>query len=1754
MKRDTSWAGLSAFATACTLVGGCVAIALLQVSAADDVIESRAEQLLHATSIREVVKRQVEIFRRVPHALAVGFDFGMVSPMRGGTEDTWELNRDFLRDVTGNVTEGEAFSSDTYYCAVENGHAVFGSFREYEGGPGLSHVLRATAPGAGGAPGPIMMSLMNSNETWAEIQAKAAVSTSDPYDPRARPWYQFAKNMFNTKVTGLAAGKPMPRDLSAFSDLYNDVTTNDLVMTAVVPVAATPYGTTFAGVCAADVGLVRLRKKVASTFQNQQLDGAYTMALVRGDGQLVFGEGGAFRAMDAAEELATNLWTEPRLAAKGALTHTLRRTWGDQALAKPGDPIWNTQGNTSVLSYVTEDRKMLSITPLGYQLFEGEDLYVIVAGEVDSLRVGLGAAIAITVAGSGTCIALLCAVTMLSTSPRKLQWLDRALSVRIGPIFLHSIGVVEPALVGLTLFLAFGAWSLFLESVLSQVTSDLTTSLTASAVTQVAALARAPYMALTLLNAAFATGTIVPHNQTNAGGQFGVQTYAAHACSTFRTATTCALATDDEVSGAYRFSKLTTSETKQVYSEFGVMQTVSLKTDRRYNLTTSWPPTADALLSQGAAYNVSGASWYKLGRAQSGFQWSAPAVIGSSALAASLVTQAEAEGQPQSTVNFVDVSLDEVSRMLSETVGKDLTSIIFAIDVRSVLLTGSSKGNVYQIADEDGTPLPVTADASEDAVVAFVAKGLLDRLRNNLTVLANGPFTTEVGTPNPESPTLGRFAVRAELVGDAAPWAVVTAFRKDILAAASDEKSNSGIVYSLGVMACTIMLASLLRAGITGPAESSSEISEDGATDLKKAPTPEATATEAAVQTALSNAEIEDAHEARISKLKTELFSQIWPLIGNLEAVMRPGGGRRWVGPSVGPRDPLWLESPMAPQDSTLFHQLIAGAVGVNRASFAFGTSQFDALEEATCELAGAARSAAGVLRHPFYKVGVLLLSAVHCTVALFEGSSPAMVGIDVTITLLRVLHVAAMWTHRAHVLQRGRPYRTGLLVLRTVMTSMLLVDVIAFIALGDRYEYSVPVTSMMRPFLLATETDSLINSLVSFVSTVATSSDVFVFFFLFLFIATVGGMSLFADREGFGNFFDAVFSMFNFMTTTDNYTDLVLSAGSASDLRREVIFYVVFAVIGFFVFVSLVIAVFQETFVVLSNVLKQESELMQTARAAAFLLLHRATRSPSSDVDYHDMRADPNAAFGKGAEAMDKELSQLEADRQQLRSSDKGYQSLRIHRSVFRRFLRYSHPTLQAVVFEMAYPQSFDFDQFCSLMEQVDFLPVDALTGSSRKSVPKPDTDAEDADSTGTESTGPTCHSRLAELTQSPFWRSGVLAVLLLLAWLLAAGAVYDGEQREAADWAASICCYLLSVEVGVRVYAVGPTAFFHVPDDAFSMYTNRLDAIIAIVTLLALSIAQGVGDTLLSGTASPVLRSLLTLPIFRLFAYFGSLRVLFFSIIHVLGIYVNMLLVLVLFTISFSLLGTLTMAKSFGPEADLDFDPAVVNFDSPTASSGTLYQLMLQAEWGDIASTFALFRGRLALLYFVVFVFVQGILLANLFSGVLCEGFIFLDDLKSVLHHNKDRVSLFIVNTMLRGMTPPPLLTELDSRTDTLFIYARESRNLARPQASTPSEEDAAAGSKEAMDNHKVGNFVRVVRDLDREVASAIRKLPVSEDLKQGTTAVAPPLPGAVARDIGEDEATEDYVGALEEWANARLEALGAATARALGEVGER
>lgn len=1763
MKRNIAWAGLSALATACALASGCLAIALLQVSAADDMIEARAAQLLHVSSARDVLKRQLDTIRRVPYTLAAGTAFGMMAPMVNGSEAMWATNRAFLRDVTSNITEGGVETMDTFYCADLTGNTVFGSYRLYEGA--VRHVLRATVPGRDGAPGPIAMSLVNSNESWAEVEDGVNASEAGTYDARTRPWYQFAERTFNATVAGLAPGAAMPRDISGFGSPYVDRSTGELVLTAAVPLADPPYSSNFGGVCATDIGVSRLREKVEDTFRNQQLSGAFTMALVRPDGRLVFGAGGVFKDAPAAQQLKMNIWEDARLAQKGGLTHTLRRTWGDRDLAAPSDPIWATQSNTTALTYVTEDKKMLALAPLGFNLFKGEDLYVIVTADVGTMRVGLGYATAGTIVGSGFCIALLSLATMLSASPHKFEQLDRALSMRIGPIFLHWVKVLEPALVGLTLFVAFATWSLYLNSVLDRVTSDVAASLNAYAITQVGSLAKEPYSALTLLNAAYGTGIIAPHNQTNTAGQFGVQTYAAHACSTFRTATTCALATEDEVSGAYRLYDVAKSEgLRQVHEELGAMHIVSVKADRRYNLTTSWPPTADALPSRRDASNVSEASWYQLGRDTPGFKWSMPFIARSRTLSASLVAQASGVGRGQSSVSIVEIELNEVSRVLREAVKQDPTSIAFAMDVRQAQVTGVSSGRAYRVTT-DGDTTPVTADAADNPVIAYVADAVLRRLGRNLTRLANGPLTVEVGTPDAASPTFGQFTLRAQLVGDVAPWAVVTASRKDVLVAASEEKNNSSIVYSIGVMASTILLAGFLRAGgaASGAAATGAGPGPEGgagagtaSTAGEEALSPQATGSRAPQNAAISNADVEEAHVARIAKLKTRIFAQIWPLIGNVEAVMRPGGGRRWVGPSVAPRDPLWLDSPVAPQDGTLFHQLIAAAAAINRQSFAFGTTQFDALEEATGELQGPARAAAGMLRQPAYKVAALLLSSVHCTLALFDGSNPAVAGLDVGITLLRVVHVAAMWTHRSHVRQRGRYYRTSLLTLRSAMTLALVVDVATFLALGEAYAYRIPITSTLRPFLLATETDALVNSLASFFATVARSSDVFVFFFLFLVIATVGGMSLFADREPFSDFFRALFSMFNFMTTVDNYSDLVLSAGSASELRRDVIFYVIFAVVGFFVFISLVIAVFQETFVVMSNVLKQESELVQTARTAAFLLLHRATRSPSSDVEDRSLRTKPSHYRSAPVQ---KELSPLEADLQQLRSSDTGYQHLRIHRSVFRRFLRYSHPGLQAVVFSVSYPQTLDFDQFCSLLDQVACLPVDAMAGTSNASKPAPvsrsdtDTDTDTHTHIPTDSAGPgsCCRPRLASLAQDTLWRSSVFALLLLLAWLLATGAVYEGEERMVADWAALCCCYILTLEVAVRVYAIGPAAFFYVPDDAFAMYTNRLDAFVAVCTLAAVTTAQVMEGSLLSDAASPALRSVLTLPIFRVFAYFSRLRILFFSIIHVLGIYINMLVVLVLFTLSFSLLGTLTLGESFGPEAAVGFDRAVVNFDTPTAASGTLYQLMLQAEWGDIASTFSLFRGRLALVYFVVFIFVQGVLLANLFSGVLCEGFIYLDDLKSVLHHNGGRVSIFVVDTMLRGIRLPPLLAEIDTSADTLFIFARENKSVFRSTSNLANEEGAAGLSMEAMDKYKVGSFVRVVRDLDREVASAIRKLPVSERLRKSTVPVAPPAATTIASYVDDDEAAEDFVGALEDWANARLDALGHTAARALSEV---
>lgn len=98
----------------------------------------------------------------------------------------------------------------------------------------------------------------------------------------------------------------------------------------------------------------------------------------------------------------------------------------------------------------------------------------------------------------------------------------------------------------------------------------------------------------------------------------------------------------------------------------------------------------------------------------------------------------------------------------------------------------------------------------------------------------------------------------------------------------------------------------------------------------------------------------------------------------------------------------------------------------------------------------------------------------------------------------------------------------------------------------------------------------------------------------------------------------------------------------------------------------------------------------------------------------------------------------------------------------------------------------------------------------------------------------------------------------------------------------------------------------------------------------------------------------------------------------------------------------------------------------------------------------------------YFVAYVFVQGILLLNLFAGVLCDAFASVDDCRAAASARAGRITQHVMINLLEGRDEPKLKVWVDATSHRLFVVSAKSYD-ALARALTLTEGDGNDGDSD-------------------------------------------------------------------------------------------
>lgn len=271
------------------------------------------------------------------------------------------------------------------------------------------------------------------------------------------------------------------------------------------------------------------------------------------------------------------------------------------------------------------------------------------------------------------------------------------------------------------------------------------------------------------------------------------------------------------------------------------------------------------------------------------------------------------------------------------------------------------------------------------------------------------------------------------------------------------------------------------------------------------------------------------------------------------------------------------------------------------------------------------------------FVVGVIV---VHILLSFFEPATQAEMtknGVEYWVLTVEIMCIAVQlldlglkmvivyrW-QSSNILTPSKDYMVA--IFRFALLVLITLDWALTVKYSISFEYVVP----LRPLLLLLKNHHVRQAAENFIHTLYAASDVFLLYFVILITATVMGILLFRSVLGnvehgptnplfqsnvneahdsvgviensFINFIHAVTTTFIFMSTGENYTELVYPAFRASPWY--VLYFVVFALVGLFFVLAMVIGTFEDSFKKMEDQqVKKRTLFSRVGAVSAFILL----------------------------------------------------------------------------------------------------------------------------------------------------------------------------------------------------------------------------------------------------------------------------------------------------------------------------------------------------------------------------------------------------------------------------------------------------------------------------------------------------------------------------------------------------------------------
>ncbi|MEQ2297216.1 hypothetical protein AMECASPLE_032539, partial [Ameca splendens] len=228
--------------------------------------------------------------------------------------------------------------------------------------------------------------------------------------------------------------------------------------------------------------------------------------------------------------------------------------------------------------------------------------------------------------------------------------------------------------------------------------------------------------------------------------------------------------------------------------------------------------------------------------------------------------------------------------------------------------------------------------------------------------------------------------------------------------------------------------------------------------------------------------------------------------------------------------------------------------------------------------------------------------------------------------------------------------------------------------------------------------------------------------------------------------------------------------------------------------------------------------------------------------------------------------------------------------------------------------------------------------------------------------------------------------------------------------DVASRVLLVLFVIEMFVKMYALGPRAYF------MSLF-NRFDFFVVLCGILEMIMLS-------AGAVAPlgfsVLRCIRLLRIFKVTKYWTSLSNLVASLLNSVRSIASLLLLLFLFIVIFSLLGMQVFGGKFNFD---DHRPRRSNFDNFPQALISVFQILTGEEWTNIMYNGIMayggpeIPGILVSIYFIVLFICGNYILLNVFLAIAVDN---LAEAESLTSAQKEKAEEKMRKKLLRSKMP--------------------------------------------------------------------------------------------------------------------------------------